>query len=59
GRLLAYVFLKEDNTFVNAKIIEEGYASLLTIPPNLKYVDLFRDLYRKAYTEKKGLWQSP
>lgn len=59
GRLLAYVFLKEDNTFVNAKIIEEGYASLLTIPPNLKYVELFRQLYRKAFEEKRGLWQLP
>ena len=40
GRLLAYVYLK-DGTFVNAKIVEEGFASLLTFPPNIKYTDLF------------------
>ena len=55
-RLLAYVYLK-DGTFVNAKIVEEGYASLLTIPPNVKYAALFQDLYRKAREERKGLWK--
>lgn len=56
GRLLAYVYLK-DGTFVNAKIIEEGYASLLTIPPNVRYVELFKELYRQARSERRGLWQ--
>ena len=56
GRLLAYVYL-EDGTFVNAKIIQEGYASLLTIPPNLKYVDLFQRLYKQARENNRGLWK--
>jgi|YelNatPaOPRAMG01_1025707.scaffolds.fasta_scaffold05302_6 micrococcal nuclease len=56
NRLLAYVFLKEDNTFVNAKMIEEGYAQPLTVPPNVKYADYFLTLFRKARQEKKGLW---
>jgi len=56
GRLLCYVYLK-DGTFVNAKIIQEGYASLLTIPPNVKYVDLFRELYREARENNRGLWK--
>lgn len=55
-RLLAYVYLK-DGTFVNAKIIEEGYASLMTIPPNVKYADLFLKLYREARNNRKGLWK--
>ena len=55
GRLLAYVYLK-DGTFVNARIVEEGYASLLTIPPNIKHADLFLRLYRKARAENRGLW---
>ncbi len=54
-RLLAYVYLK-DGTFVNAKIVEEGYASLMTYPPNVKYVDLFLALYRQARENKRGLW---
>lgn len=55
-RLLAYVFLK-DGTFVNAKIIEEGYASLMSIPPNVKYADLFLKLYREARENQRGLWK--
>jgi len=56
GRLLAYVFLKEDNTFVNAKILEEGYAQVMTVAPNVKYADYFLSLFRKARELKKGLW---
>ncbi|MCX7926734.1 MAG: thermonuclease family protein [Candidatus Omnitrophica bacterium] len=55
GRLLAYVFLP-DGTFVNAEIIKQGYANLLTYPPNVKYVDLFRQLYKEARESKRGLW---
>lgn len=56
GRLLAYVYLK-DKTFVNAKIIEEGYASLMTIPPNVKYADLLLKLYQQARNNRRGLWK--
>lgn len=56
NRLLAYVYLK-DGAFVNAKIIEEGFASLMTIPPNVKYADLFLKLYRGARENKRGLWK--
>ena len=56
GRLLAYVYLK-DGAFVNAKIVEEGYASLMTIPPNVKYADLFLKLYREARENRRGLWK--
>jgi len=55
-RLLAYIFLK-DGTFVNAEIIKEGYASLMTIPPNVKYADLFLELYQQARENKRGLWK--
>ena len=56
NRLLAYVYLP-DGTLVNAKIVEEGYASLMTIPPNVKYSNLFLSLYREARLKKKGLWR--
>lgn len=55
-RLLAYVYLK-DGTFVNAEIVKQGYASLMTYPPNVKYADLFLRLYREAREAKRGLWQ--
>jgi micrococcal nuclease len=56
GRVLAYVYL-EDGTFVNAKIAEEGYGQIMTIPPNVKYADYFLKLERQAKDGKKGLWK--
>jgi len=56
GRLLAYVYLK-DGTFVNAEIVKQGYASLMTIPPNIRYADLFLKLYQEARENRRGLWK--
>jgi len=55
-RLLAYVYLK-DGTFVNAEIVQQGYASLMTFPPNVKYADQFRKLYAEARENRRGLWK--
>lgn len=55
GRTLAYVYL-EDGTFVNARIIEDGYGSVMTIPPNVRHTDLFLRLERDARAGRKGLW---
>lgn len=57
-RLLAYVYLRDkERTFVNAEIIKQGYASLLSIPPNVEYEGLFRQLYQEARENRRGLWQ--
>ncbi|MCM8770577.1 MAG: thermonuclease family protein [Candidatus Omnitrophica bacterium] len=55
-RLLAYVFLA-DGTFVNAEIVRQGYANLLTIPPNVKYSAFFLKLYQEARQNRRGLWK--
>jgi micrococcal nuclease len=55
-RLLAYVYLP-DGTFVNAEIVKQGYASLMTYPPNVKYADEFRRLYQQAREQRLGLWK--
>jgi len=52
---LAYVFLLEDNTFVNAEIIRQGYANLQISPPNTKYAKELRAAYKEARQEKRGL----
>jgi micrococcal nuclease len=57
GRTLAYIYL-EDGTFVNAKIVEEGFAQVLTIPPNVKYSDQFIKLQAQARESGKGLWKT-
>jgi micrococcal nuclease len=56
GRTLAYVFL-QDGTFVNAKLVRDGYANVMTIPPNVKYADTFLKLERKARNQKRGMWK--
>ncbi len=55
GRLLAYVFL-DDGTFVNAWLVENGYAMVMTFPPNVKYQELFLKLQREAREAGRGLW---
>lgn len=54
-RLLAYVYV--DDTLVNARLLEEGYARIFTFPPNIKYADEFLKLQNKAREEKRGLWK--
>lgn len=64
GRLLAYVYLPgddnggEDGTdlFVNLEIVRQGYAALLTFPPNVAHVDEFVEAARTAEEGDLGLW---
>ncbi len=55
GRTLAYVYL-EDGTFVNAWLVENGYAMVMTVPPNVKHQELFLILQREAREGRRGLW---
>lgn len=54
NRLLAYVYVGD--TFVNAKLIEDGFAQVYTVSPNIKYHELFLKLQRQARQNKRGLW---
>lgn len=42
GRLLAYVYV--DGKMFNEKLLQTGYASIATYPPNVKYVDRFTEI---------------
>jgi len=53
--LLAYVYLK-DGTFVNAWLVEHGFAQVMTVPPNVKHQALFLKLQREAREAGRGLW---
>jgi len=57
GRLLGYVYTS-DNAMVNEEMVAKGYAQLLTIPPNVRYVDRFKKALAKSQREKRGLWAS-
>ena len=54
-RTLAYVYL-EDNTFVNAELVKQGYAMVMTVPPNVKFAELFVKLQQEARENNRGLW---
>jgi micrococcal nuclease len=54
GRLLAYVYLGA--TMVNADLVSNGYAQVMTIPPNVRHQDLFLKLQREARLLQLGLW---
>jgi len=54
GRLLAYVYT--DSLFVNAELIRQGYAQIMTVPPNVRHADEFVRLQRQARLTYQGLW---
>ncbi len=54
GRLLAYVWV--DGLFVNAWLVQQGYASVLTVPPNVRYAAQLVELQRDARRAERGLW---
>jgi micrococcal nuclease len=58
GRLLAYVYRARDGRFVNAELVEGGYARPLTIPPNVRYAARFASLARDAREADRGLWRA-
>lgn len=56
GRTLAYVYLR-NGTFVNADLVKNGYATVMTMPPNVRHADEFVKLSEKARKQKRGLWK--
>ncbi|OIQ10400.1 thermonuclease family protein [Neomoorella thermoacetica] len=65
GRLLAYVWLEKPANdsevevrakMYNAELLLNGYAEVMTVPPNVKYADIFMKLQREAREAGKGLW---
>lgn len=55
GRTLAYAYL--DDIFINASMIKNGYAVLMTIPPNVRYEPQFVEEQHYARTNRLGLWK--
>ena len=65
GRLLRYVWLSKptslDETYirgnmVNAIMLTQGYATNVTIQPDVKYAQLFLGFTREARLNNVGLW---
>lgn len=61
GRLLRYIYLPnphatDEAIFVNELLIEQGFAQVITYPPDVKYHDLLLQAQQRAQAEGKGLW---
>lgn len=56
GRLLRYVWL--DGQMVNARLVEEGYATASAFPPDVTYSELFTALQAEARADGRGLWSA-
>ena len=55
GRLLAYVWIGD--LMINAELVRLGYAQVMTIPPNVRYQEVFLKLQREAREAGRGLWR--
>lgn len=54
GRLLMYVYLGDK--MVNEMLLERGLARVAVFPPDVKYVEAFRQISRKAQEAALGIW---
>ena len=55
GRLQGYLWSKK-GTLINERMIEDGYAVLYTIPPNVRYADRFIEAQNRAQFKGLGIW---
>jgi micrococcal nuclease len=59
GRTLAYVFVRqgEREVLAQTELLRRGLAFLYTIPPNVRYVDVFMAAQEEAHINQTGLWK--
>ena len=57
GRALAYVWTGD--SLVNEALVRQGWAFLLTVPPNVKYVKRLEQAQSAARATRAGLWREP
>ncbi|MEK7680495.1 MAG: thermonuclease family protein [Patescibacteria group bacterium] len=57
GRLLRYIYL-EDGTFINLKLINDGYGYASAYPPDVAHSEEFVDAQRQARENGLGLWSA-
>ncbi len=57
-RLLAYVYRADDQLFVNLAMARDGYADVLTYPPNVAHSTDFVAAVADARRNERGLWQA-
>ena len=58
GRLLAYVYRRDDDVMINELVVSAGYARPLTIAPNDAHRDRFVAAAHAAEASGLGLWSA-
>lgn len=56
GRLLVYLYRVDDGLFVNAALLEGGFATTLSIAPNTMRAHDFEVIRLQSQREKRGMW---
>jgi micrococcal nuclease len=56
GRLLRYVFIKGNTVMYNETLLQEGFANVMTYPPDVMFAKKFVIFEREARTNNTGLW---
>ncbi len=56
GRTLAYIYLP-DGDMLNELMVKEGFAQVMTIPPNVKYQVRFIEAEKVAREKNRGIWR--
>jgi micrococcal nuclease len=54
GRLLGYIWV--DGLLFNDELLRMGYARVATFPPNVKYVETFKETEKNAREKQVGIW---
>jgi len=54
SRLLRYLYV--GSSLINLEMVKQGYASVYTYPPDVKYNDVLLSTEREAKTKQVGLW---
>ena len=57
-RALVYVYREPDDSFINAKLVEEGFARAKSYGKNVRYEGLLASLQQEAKAGRKGLWSA-
>lgn len=60
-RLLRYVWVREGEawTLVNLELVRQGFARVVTYPPDTRYVELYEAAEAEARAAGLGIWDEP
>ncbi len=58
GRILAHAFSNKGQN-IQARLLKQGFARVITVPPNTQFASCYLKMERIARCNKTGIWQTP